>query len=170
MPMRRIVFSCALVCALVALGSQAVASIAAPSTTAAQLTKRFKAATGDKLVRNTQLSSPGRYVVYDLGVPTTAKKAKYGTFSIYLITSPDVDTTATDLLKNTRTGMLDPVSAGGIYWESGTSIYGQQYWQAKKRYGKNGKNVVVKWIGSSPMKKTDITWKRLHTALLKATK
>jgi hypothetical protein len=36
---------------------------------------------------------------------------------------------------------------------------------AKKRYGGN---VVLWWIGSKPVKKTDKTFKRLHTALLKA--
>ena len=73
----------------------------------------------------------------------------------------------TALLKNTRTGAMDAPSAGGVYWESGASVLGGQYWQAKKRYGQN---VVVKWIGPSGAKKLDAAWKRLHAALLKSTK
>jgi hypothetical protein len=142
-------------------------SVAAPTTTASQLTTRFKAATGEKLVVNKQYSSAGHYKAYDLGIPNAFKKAKWGTFTVYLVTGADVETEIADLLKNTRTGLPDPKSAGGIYWESGTSIYGAAYWQAKRRYGQN---VVVKWIGSSGVKKTDATWKRLHTALTKATK
>jgi hypothetical protein len=167
MPMRRIVFSCALLCALVALAAQATVSVASPNTTSLQLTKRFKAATGEKLVRNKLVSSPGHYVGYDLGVPTTAKKAKWGTFTVFLVTGADVEADVESLLKNTRTGVLDPASAGGIHWESGSSVFGGAYWQAKKRYGKN---VVVKWIGSSSAKKTEPSWKRLHAALLKSTK
>jgi hypothetical protein len=142
-------------------------SVAAPSTTASQLTKRFKTATGEKLVRNTQVSYAGHYVAYDLGVPTPAKKAKWGTFTVYLVTGASLDTEVQDLLKNTRTGMLEKPTAGGVYWESGTTIYGQQYWQAKKRYGQN---VVVKWIGPSGAKKLDAAWTRLHTALVRASK
>lgn len=142
-------------------------SIAAPTTTATQLTTRFKAATGEKLVRNKQVSYAGHYVAYDLGVQTPAKKAKWGTFTVYLVTGADVPTEIADLLKNTRTGQPDPKSAGGIYWESGVTIYGTAYWLAKRPYGQN---VVVKWIGPSGAKKLDGAWKRLHTALTKATK
>jgi predicted proteasome-type protease len=142
-------------------------SVAAPSTTASQLTKRFKTATGEKLVRNAQISYAGHYVAYDLGVPTPAKKAEWGTFSVHLITGADVETEATDLLKNSRTGTLGQPTSAGIYWEAGTSIYGQPYFQAKKRYGQN---VVLKWISPSGKKKLDASWKRIHTALTKSTK
>jgi hypothetical protein len=165
--MRRIVFSCALLCALFALSAHAAASVAAPSTTALQLTKRFKASTGEKLVRNSLLSSPGRYVAYDLGVQTITRRARWGTFTVYLVTSSDVETVVTDLLKDTRTGQLGTPSAGNIYWESGATLQGVTYWQAKRRYGKN---VVLKWIGSGSAKKTEPSWKRLHLALTKATK
>jgi hypothetical protein len=141
-------------------------SVAASSTTASQLTKRFKTTTGEKLVRNTQISSPGHYVAYDLGVQTPAKKAKWGAFTLFLVTGADLEAEVTALLKNTRTGMLD-APTGGVYWESGASVLGGQYWQAKKRYSQN---VVVKWIGPTGAKKLDAAWKRLHTALLKATK
>jgi hypothetical protein len=162
--MRRVVYLAAM---LVLAAGLATTSVAAPSTTASQLTKRFKTATAEKLVRNGQFSSPGHYVAYDLGVQTPAKKAKWGTFTVFLVTGADVETEVTSLLKNTRTGELDPATAAGIYWESGSSVFGGLYWQAKKRYGQN---VVVKWIGSSGTKKLDASWKRLHTALTKATK
>jgi hypothetical protein len=165
--MRRIVFSCALLCALFALSAHAAASVAAPGTTASQLTKRFKASTGEKLVRNTLLSSSGRYVAYDLGVQTIARKARWGTFTVYLVTSPDVETVVTDLLKDKRTGQLATPTAAKIYWESGTNLQGITYWQAKRRYGNN---LVLKWIGPSNTKRTDASWKRLHTALTSAAK
>jgi hypothetical protein len=38
---------------------------------------------------------------------------------------------------------------------------------AKRRYGGD---VVLTWIGSKPVKKTDSTWARLHTALTKVTR
>jgi hypothetical protein len=142
-------------------------SIAAPTTTGKQLTTRWKAATGEKLVRNKQVSYAGHYVAYDLGIATPAKRAKWGTFTVYLVTGADRETEVADLMKNTRTGMPDPKSAGAIHWESGTSIDGTAYWQAKRRYGQN---VVLKWIGPSGAKKTDAAWKRTHTALTKATK
>jgi hypothetical protein len=145
----------------------ATSSVAAPATTASLLTTRFKAATGEKLVRNKQVSYAGRYVAYDLGVQTPAKRAKWGTFTVYLVTGADVEAEVADLLKNTRTGLPDPRSRGGIHWEAGTSIHGTAYWQAKRRYGQN---VVLRWIGPSGAKKTDAAWKRIHTALTKATR
>jgi hypothetical protein len=36
----------------------------------------------------------------------------------------------------------------------------------KRRYGQN---VVLMWIGSSAVKKTDPSWKRLHAGLTAAT-
>ena len=82
-------------------------------------------------------------------------------------TGPDVEADVTDLLADTRTGELATPSAGNIYWEQGATLQGQVYWQAKRRYGQN---VVLTWIGASAVKKTDASWKRLHTALTKATK
>jgi hypothetical protein len=162
--MRHLLYLAAMLCLA---GALTTTSVAAPSTTALQLTKRFKAATGDKLVRNKQVSYAGHYVAYDLGVPTPAKKAKWGTFTVYLVTGADVEAEVTELLKNTRTGELDPMTPGGISWESGATLHGDVYWQAKKRYGQN---VVLKWIGPSSAKKLDAAWKRLHAAVLKATK
>jgi hypothetical protein len=142
-------------------------SAASATTTASQLTKRFKVASGQKLVVNRQKSYPGHYKAYDGGLQTSALKARLGTFTVYLVTAADAETEVTGLLADSHTGQLGARSAGAIYWEQGVSLYGDKYWLAKRRYGKN---VVVNWIGSSGVKKTDATWKRLHKALTAATK
>jgi hypothetical protein len=161
-------FAAALVLALALTAAVAVASASSTSgITAAQLTMRFKQSTGDKLVASKKSSSPGHYKAFDLGVPTIAKKGKYGTFTVYLVTGPDVEAEVTDLLADGRTGALGTPGAGSIYWEYGQSIFGDSYWLAKRRYGEN---VVLWWTGSTPVKKTDKTFKRLHTALTKATR
>ena len=145
----------------------ATSSVASSSTTATQLTTRFKAASGQKLVLSKQRSYAGHYKAYDGGIQTSALKARFGTFMVYLVTATDVETEVTGLLADSHTGQLGARSAGGIYWEQGVSLYGDKYWQAKRRYGQN---VVLTWVGSSPAKKTDATWKRLHKALTAATK
>ena len=104
---------------------------------------------------------------YDLGVATAANKARWGTFTVYLVTAANADAEVGDLLSDSHTGMLGTPSAGGIYWEQGVTLQGVSYWQAKRRYGQN---VVVKWIGPTGAKKTDASWKRLHKALTAATK
>ena len=146
--------------------TSALASSSASTVTAAQLKVTFKKATGDKLVVNRKISYPGHYVAFDVGAASIAKKAKYGTFTVYLVTGADVEAEVTDLLADGHTGMLGTPSAGKIYWESGKTLYGDSYWMAKRRYGTN---VVLWWIGSKPVKKTDRTFKRLHTTLTKAT-
>ena len=143
------------------------AASAASTTTAGQLTTRFKAATGIRLLVNKDTSYAGHYKAYDLGAQSVATRARWGTFTVYLVTGADVDADVTRLLADTRTGVLGTPTAGGIYWEQGATLQGQVYWQAKRRYGQN---VVVTWIGPSAAKKTDAAWKRLHGALVKATK
>ncbi len=139
----------------------------APAVTTTQLTARFKQATGDKLLFNKNASYAGHYRAYDVGVQTIAKKGKYGTFTVYLVTGADLETDVTDLLADGHTGVLGEPGPGNIYWEEGSTVYGDKFWQAKKRYGQN---VVLWWIGSQPVKKTDRTFKRLHAALTKATR
>jgi hypothetical protein len=119
--MRHIVYLFAMF-ALAAL--MTTSSAAAPTTTATQLTTRFKAATGQKLVVSKQRSYAGHYKAYDGGAQTAALKARYGTFVVYLVTAADVETEVTGLLADTHTGQLGAPSAGKIYWEAGTSIYG----------------------------------------------
>jgi hypothetical protein len=155
-----------LIVVLIALVLTAAPS-AVTTTSAAQLTARFKTATGQKLVLNRTASYAGHYRAYDLGVQSVATRARWGTFTVYLLTAADVDADMTRLLSDSRTGALGAPTAGGIYWEQGATLQGQVYWQAKRRYGQN---VVVTWIGMSATKKTDASWKRLHTALTKATK
>ena len=70
-----------------------------------------------------------------------------------------------DLLADSHTGFVETPSAGGIYWEPNSTLYGDQYWLAKKRYGQN---VVLYWSTSTAVKKTDATFKRLHRTLLVA--
>ena len=154
---------------MILLALSATAAVAQPSVpglTAAQLQQRFKKATGDKLVVNRKVSYAGHYVAFDVGAASIARKAKYGTFTVYLVTGADVEAEVTDLLADGHTGVLGTPSAGKIYWEYGKTLYGDPYWMAKRRYGTN---VVLWWIGSKPVKKTDRTFKRLHTTLTKAT-
>jgi hypothetical protein len=156
--------------AAVVVAIVAATALAQPSTssvTAAQLTAAFKRSTGDKLLVNRKMSYPGHYVAYDAGVATIARKGKYGTFTVYLVTGADVDAEVTDLLADGHTGVLGQPGPANIYWESGTTLYGDQYWLAKKRYGAN---VVLWWTGSKPVKRTDKTFKRLHAALIAATR
>jgi len=133
--------------------------------TAAQLTTRFKQATGDKLLPNRPLSYAGHYKAYDVGVPSIARKGKYGTFTIYLVTGTDVAAEVEDLLSDAHSGALGTPGPSNIYWEAATTLSGEQYWLAKKRYGTN---VVLWWTGEKPVKGIDKTFKRLHAALLKA--
>ena len=152
--------------AFVALALPALVDAAAPSLTPWQVTTRFKQATGDKLVQNRKSSYPGSYTALDLGVATIAKKARYGTFTVYVVTDPDTEAQVTDLLEDGHTGVLGTPGLGNIYWESGRTIYGDRYWLAKRRYGTN---LVLWWIGSQPVQKTDATFRRLHKALTKIT-
>lgn len=162
--MRPLAAALALTLALSVAAAVASAS-SASGITAAQLTTRFRQSTGDKLVVNKKISFAGHYKAFDVGVATIARKGKYGTFTIYLVTGPDVEAEVTDLLADGHTGVLGAPGAGNIHWEPGTSIHGDRYWLAKRRYGDN---VVLWWIGEKPVKKTDKTFKRLHTALTKA--
>ena len=155
----------ALVLALVA--ATALAQPSATSVTAAQLTTSFKRSTGDKLVLNRKMTYPGHYKAYDVGPISIANKGKYGQFTVYLVTGADFEAEATDLLADSRTGMLGTPGAGKIYWEEGTTLYGDHYWMAKRRYGTN---VILWWIGSNPVKQTDASFKRLHKTLTAATR
>jgi hypothetical protein len=152
---------------VVALSLGAAVSAAATATTPKQLTTSFKRTTGQKLLVNKLKSTPGSYVAYDLGTPSISSRAKWGTFTIYVVTAADAATQVTKLLSDTHTGMLGTPTAAKIYWEQGSTLQGTPFWMAKRQYGTN---VVVQWIGSQPVKKTDASWKRLHTALMAATK
>jgi hypothetical protein len=162
--MRRLAVS--VVVLLATCAAVAAAQPSAQSVTAGQLRVKFKQAMGDKLLVNRTISYPGHYVALDVGVPTIAKKGKYGTFTIYVVNGADVEADVTDLLADGHTGVLGTPGAGKIYWESGSTLYGDKYWMAKRQYGET---VVLWWIGSKPVKKTDKSFKRLHAFLTKAT-
>jgi hypothetical protein len=134
------------------------------SVTAKQLITRFKAATTPPrtLRVNKPFSWAGHYDALDL-VASMSVKAQFGTFRIHLVTSPDLETDATDLLEDAHTGQLGTPDARGIYWEAGRTLRGDPYWLAKKRYGKN---LVVWWFGSSEPK-TDPAFNRLNQLLTK---
>lgn len=144
-----------------------VAGVAAaqPSVTGSQLTKRFRVATGERLRVDTRGSYAGHYKAYNLGPSTIASQGKWGTFTVYLVTGPDVDAEVKELLVDGHTGVLGTPSAGRIHWEKGTTLHGERYWLAKKRYGKN---VVLWWTTPSAAKKTDARFTRLNRALLVA--
>jgi hypothetical protein len=156
--------ACVLTVAVLACGVGAQA--AAPKLTPFQVKMRLAKATGEKVVVSKRASYPRHYVALDFGVETFAKKARYGTFTVYVVTGSDVEAEITDLLADGHTGVLGKPGRGAIHWESGTTIHGDRFWLAKRRYGAN---VVLWWIGSKPVRKTDATWGRLHRALVKAT-
>ena len=143
------------------------ANAATTGVSAAQLKAGFRTATGERLLVKTPSSYAGHYVAFDLGVQTMFRKARYGTFTIYLVTGPDVDAEVGELLADAHTGALGTPGPGSIYWEHGTGVRGDSYWLAKRRYGSN---VVLTWIGINPVKKTDGSWTKLHKTLVAITK
>ncbi len=148
--------------------SLAAGASGAPSTvTVAQLKSGFKKATGQTLVVDRVASTAGHYTAFNLGVQTTTKRARYGTFTIYLVTGGDVAADVNRLLTDPHTGELVAPAAGGIYWEKDSTMSGTDIWMAKRPYGAN---VVIWWTTTSPARKTDRTWTVLHKALTSVTK
>jgi hypothetical protein len=159
--MRRLLLVATLALALAAPaagGQRADASAATP----AQIVARFKKLTGDTLRVDKRMSLPGHYVALDLGAPSMSTLAHYGTFTVFVVGGGAADRDLTSLLADTHTGELAAPAAGNIHWEAGTTLRGQHYWLAKRRYGAN---VVLHWIGSSGQKKTDASFRRLHGPL-----
>jgi hypothetical protein len=165
--MRRLAVLLVVLATCAATVAAAGAQTSARTLTAAQLTAQFRKATGERLVVNKTISYPGHYTAYDLGVQTVSRRLKFGTFTVYVVTAPQADPEVSDLLADAHTGLLGTPGAGNIYWEPGTSIHGDKYWLAKRRYGAN---VVLYWMGATPVKKTDVTFKRLHAVLTAATR
>jgi hypothetical protein len=151
---------------VLAVGAGPATAEQSSAVTPAQLVQRFRQATGDRLVLDKVISEAGHYQAYDYGHPSIAKKAKYGTFIVYVVTGADVEAEVRSLLIDAHTGQLGTPGPGRIYWESGTTIHGDRYWMAKRRYGEN---VVLEWMTESRVRKTDRTFKALHKALTKAT-
>jgi hypothetical protein len=156
----------AVVSVVVALAA-GTASGGSSAVTVTQLKSGFKKATGQTLVVDRARSSAGRYTAFNLGVQTKTKQARYGTFTIYLVTSPDPASVIPTLLQDAHTGVVGTPGAGGIRWESVSLLTGQTGWMAKRPYGAN---VVLWWTSATPVKKTDRTWTTLHKALTVVTK
>ncbi|HJU48128.1 MAG TPA: hypothetical protein VJ689_08350, partial [Gaiellaceae bacterium] len=156
---------CGIVLLPLALLPATVAGATKVSTS--EVAKRFRQQTGERLVVNRRSSFPGHYVALDLGASSIAKKARYGTFTIYVVTAADTDAQVTDLLADGHTGELGTPGPGSIYWEAGSTLRGEKYWLAKRRYGAN---VVLWWIGASAAQRTDAAFRRLHGPLTAVTR
>lgn len=153
--------------AALAAAVTAGASGAASTVTVSQLKSGFKKATGQTLVADRIISSPGHYTAFNLGVQTTTKRLRYGTFTIYLVSGSDGSADVQRLLANPHTGQVGTPATGGIYWEKNTTMSGTETWTAKRPYGTN---VVLWWTTTSKVRKTDRTWTTLHKALTAVTK
>lgn len=152
----------ALVVTLVTVAAvPAVQATVSSDVSAAQLKSGFKKATGQKLVVDRTRTSSGQYTAYNLGVQTRTKQARYGEFTIYLVTA-DVAANVENLLKDVHTSELGTPTSGGIYWEHDSSLGGGLVWTAKHRYGSN---IVLQWTTTQDVKKTDRTFTTLHKAL-----
>lgn len=134
----------------------------ATDVTTAETVSRFRQLTGERLLVNRRASFPGRYVALDLGAPSAARRARYGTFTVYVVTAADREGQVTDLLADGHTGVRRTPGPGGIHWEAGKTLRGEPYWLAKRRYGSN---VVLWWIGTSAKRQTDASFRRLHRPL-----
>lgn len=165
--MKRSALVIGLVAALAASLATTGASGAGSTVTVSQLKSGFKKATGQALVTDRILSSPGHYTAFNLGVQTATKRNRYGTFTIYLVSGGDVATDVQSLLRDPHTGQVGAPATGGIYWSKGATMTGTETWTAKRPYGAN---IVISWSTSSSLKKTDRTWKTLHQALTAVTK
>jgi hypothetical protein len=143
-------------------GVLSVSAAAAPTTVApAQVIAKFKASTGVKLLVDTRANYPGHYTA--LGVAQSISNiGRFGKFTIFVVTSGQEED-VTRLLADVHTGVPGAPGPSMIYWQSGSTIGGDQYWLAKKRYA----NLVLWWYGTA--KKIDPAFKRLHRALLAMT-
>jgi hypothetical protein len=148
--------------ALAAVTAVASAHGAPATVTSAQLTAGFKKATGQKLVVDRGRTSTGHYTAYNLGAQTKTKQDRYGTFTIYLVTGPDVAGDVQRLLMDPHTGQVGAPATGGLYWEHDSTMTGQSVWLAKHLYGAN---VVLWWTTTSTTRKIDRTYATLHKAL-----
>ena len=134
------------------------AAAAAAPLTPAQVVARFRAATGGKLLVDPRANYPGHYTALSVA-QSISNIGKFGRFTIYVVVPGDEED-VNRLLADGHTGVLGTPGPSTIYWEPGSTMQGDRYWLAKKRYG----NLVLWWFGSA--KKIDRTFQRLHHALL----
>ena len=140
--------------------------------TTKRLIKRFKQVTkGDLLVRDERASWAGGGARVD-GLryrltPSQSSLGKYGQFLLYVARGREAKVEVDRLLADIHTALPIKPNRKGVRWESNLSPRtGTRYWTAKTRYAKN---VVLVW-NSSGKKATNVSWKRLHRALRKATR
>lgn len=162
--MRKASFAClaATLLVLVSLGvsgAKPKPGSAGPVTTDL-VVQRFRAATGDTLRIDPRATIGVRYDALVLA-PSRSKRARYGVFTLYVVTAADLETVVTELLADGRTGELGEPDRRGIRWEAGTTLTGERYWLAKKRYGAN---VVLWWFGTQE-RRVDAPFRRLDRAL-----
>lgn len=105
----------AIVAVLVAVGALLAAGPAnagASNVTVSQLKRGFKKATGQTLVVDRARSNPGHYTAFNLGVQTATRQARYGTFTIFLVSGSDAAGDVERLLADPRTGEPRPAREG----------------------------------------------------------
>ena len=147
-------------CCALALVAAASASSARPSLAPSVVAKALAAATGTRLHVDSRSSVRGHYTAL-VGSQSIAELGAYGRFVVFVVnaSSPeDVD----ELLANTHTGALGTPGPASVYWEHGTTIGGDGFWLAKKRYGPN---LVLWWYGREA--KVTAPFGRLHRVLLR---
>jgi hypothetical protein len=156
--MARVLGALAVAGLLAGLAAGAVSGARA-GLTPAGLVAGFKARTGTTLVVDKRASYSGHYVA--LGAPQSISNlGRYGRFTVWVVTSGE-EGDARQLLADAHTGELGVPGAASIYWEHGSTMSGEPYWLAKKRYGSN---VVLWWYGSD--RHVDAAFRRLHRPLI----
>jgi len=152
-------------CALALTLAGAVEASPRSSTVAltpSQVVAKFRVSTGGKLVVDRRATYPGHFTALGV-VQSISNIGRYGRFTIWVVTSGSEDD-VTSLLADGHTGVIGTPGPAAIYWEEGSTLQGDHYWLAKKRYGAN---LVLWWYGTA--QHVDATFKRLHKALMAMT-
>jgi hypothetical protein len=155
--MRRDVASVLVVAALLGVAAE-VGRSAPAAPTPAQVVAGFARQTGATLASDRRASYPGHYTALGLP-PSISTIGRFGRFTVWVVTSGN-EADVISLLADAHTGRLGTPGRSRIYWERATSMGGDAYWLAKKRYGAT---VVLWWYGSR--QRIDATFSRLHRAL-----
>jgi hypothetical protein len=124
--------------------------------TAEQVARAFERVTGDQLVSDPGASRSGTKVLRldQAGANATLTSARYGTFSIYVVTDGDPKPLYAKSLKGES---LHP-GRDGVYWRQLSAD--PPTWQASKPY----RNVVLQWQAGR-RRATDARFDRLDAAL-----
>ena len=146
-------------CALAVVAS-AGASTARPALAPAVVAKEFAAATGTRLHMDSRSSVRSHYTAL-VGSQSIAELGAYGRFVVFVVNESNLED-VDELLANTHTGARGTPGPASVYWEHGTTIGGDGFWLAKKRYGPN---LVLWWYGREA--KVTAPFGRLHRVLLR---